>query len=82
MTSGYRTLKAWLGDGLLIAGGDKWARNRRLLTPAFHFDILKPYLNVYNDSTDVFKVSIVRNNIDMTLTFMQEYLLIIIKTHN
>lgn len=53
LTSGYRTLKDWLGDGLLISGGDKWARNRRLLTPAFHFDILKPYIDVYNDSANV-----------------------------
>lgn len=52
LTSGYRTLKDWLGDGLLISGGDKWARNRRLLTPAFHFDILKPYIDVYNDSAN------------------------------
>ena len=51
--SGYRFLKSWLGEGLLIAGGAKWARNRRLLTPAFHFDILKPYVNVYNKSADV-----------------------------
>ena len=49
---GYRFLKPWLGDGLLIAGGAKWARNRRLLTPAFHFDILKPYVEVYNRSAD------------------------------
>ncbi|KAL4240868.1 hypothetical protein ACF0H5_001653 [Mactra antiquata] len=53
LTSGYRTLKPWLGDGLLISGGDKWARNRRLLTPAFHFDILKPYMAVYNDSASI-----------------------------
>ena len=51
-TGGYRFLKPWLGDGLLIAGGAKWARNRRLLTPAFHFDILKPYVEVYNQSAD------------------------------
>jgi cytochrome P450 len=57
LTSGYRTLKDWLGDGLLISGGDKWARNRRLLTPAFHFDILKPYIDVYNDSANVLIVS-------------------------
>ena len=55
--SGYRLLKPWLGDGLLIAGGAKWARNRRLLTPAFHFDILKPYIDVYNSSADVLIVS-------------------------
>ncbi|XP_052819369.1 leukotriene-B4 omega-hydroxylase 3-like [Mya arenaria] len=54
LTSGYRTLKAWLGDGLLISGGEKWARNRRLLTPAFHFDILKPYIHVYNDAAGIF----------------------------
>ena len=46
-------LKPWLGDGLLLAGGGKWARNRRLLTPAFHFDILKPYVNVYNKAADI-----------------------------
>ena len=51
-TGGYRFLKPWLGDGLLVAGGAKWARNRRLLTPAFHLDILKPYVNVYNRSAE------------------------------
>ncbi|XP_072014798.1 cytochrome P450 4F2-like [Amphiura filiformis] len=46
----YNFLRPWLGDGLLLAGGKKWARNRRLLTPAFHFDILKPYIDVYNNA--------------------------------
>ena len=44
------------GDGLLLSGGEKWKRNRRLLTPAFHFDILKSYIDVYNDETEVLMV--------------------------
>ena len=44
----------WLiGKGLLIANGKRWARARRLLTPAFHFDILRPYIKVYNDAARV-----------------------------
>lgn len=42
----------WLGEGLVIAGGAKWKRSRRLLSPAFHFDILKPYVKVYKSCTD------------------------------
>ena len=45
----YKMLVPWLGEGLLIAEGRKWARSRRLLTPAFHFEILKGYIPVYND---------------------------------
>ncbi|KAH9504366.1 Cytochrome P450 4F4 [Bulinus truncatus] len=43
----------WLGEGLIISNGDRWARSRRLLTPAFHFDILKPYLEIYNQCADI-----------------------------
>ena len=49
----YSILTPWLGEGLLIAGGDKWFRNRRLLTPAFHHGILKGYVPVYNDCLSV-----------------------------
>ena len=53
----YRFGIPWLGRGLLIAEGDRWARSRRLLTPAFHFDILKPYVGVYNDAAEKFMVN-------------------------
>nr|ACL80141.1 cytochrome P450 family 4 [Azumapecten farreri] len=41
-------------DGLLISDGKKWERNRRLLTPAFHFDVLKPYVQIYNNVFSIF----------------------------
>ncbi|XP_078601209.1 cytochrome P450 4A25-like [Branchiostoma floridae x Branchiostoma japonicum] len=50
----YEYLRPWLGDGLLLSKDEKWRRNRRLLTPAFHFEILRPYVRIYNRATDVF----------------------------
>lgn len=50
---GYAFLFPWIGDGLLLSTGAKWFRNRRLLTPGFHFEILKPYMDIYNDSTSM-----------------------------
>eukprot|EP00118_Oscarella_pearsei_P017974 m.181370 g.181370 ORF g.181370 m.181370 type:complete len:99 (+) comp39269_c0_seq62:258-554(+) len=37
------------GIGLLLAGGALWHRRRHLLTPAFHVNVLKPYVKIYND---------------------------------
>ena len=49
----YKLLVPWLGEGLLISEGEKWYRNRRLLTPAFHFEILQSYMSVYNSCLKV-----------------------------
>ena len=50
---GYTLLRPWIGDGLLLSSGKKWHRNRKLLTPGFHFDVLKPYINVYNECVEM-----------------------------
>ncbi|XP_032990683.1 cytochrome P450 4F3-like isoform X2 [Rhinolophus ferrumequinum] len=49
----YNFIKPWLGDGLLLSAGDKWRHHRHMLTPAFHFEILKPYMKIFNKSADI-----------------------------
>ncbi|XP_033479063.1 cytochrome P450 4F3 [Epinephelus lanceolatus] len=48
----YGHLRPWLGQSLLLSDGEEWSRKRRLLTPAFHFDILKSYVARFNTSTN------------------------------
>uniref|UniRef100_A0A8B9W4H9 Taurochenodeoxycholic 6 alpha-hydroxylase-like n=1 Tax=Bos mutus grunniens TaxID=30521 RepID=A0A8B9W4H9_BOSMU len=49
----YRCLKPWIGTGLLLLEGQTWFQHRRMLTPAFHYDILKPYVGIMADSVRV-----------------------------
>ncbi|XP_067323996.1 cytochrome P450 4A24-like [Anolis sagrei] len=46
----YGFLIPWIGKGLLILNGPKWQQHRKLLTPGFHYDILKSYTTVMAES--------------------------------
>uniref|UniRef100_A0A8C9PL29 Uncharacterized protein n=1 Tax=Spermophilus dauricus TaxID=99837 RepID=A0A8C9PL29_SPEDA len=49
----YRIVAPWIGYGLLLLNGETWFQHRRMLTPAFHYDILKPYVGITADSVRV-----------------------------
>nr|XP_004672219.2 cytochrome P450 4A14-like isoform X3 [Jaculus jaculus] len=49
----YNLLVPWIGYGLLLLNGQKWFQHRRMLTPAFHYDILKPYVGIMANSVNV-----------------------------
>ncbi|KAG9468048.1 hypothetical protein GDO78_013846 [Eleutherodactylus coqui] len=42
-----------LGEGLLVSSGQKWFQHRRLITPAFHYDVLKPYVTLMSECTKI-----------------------------
>ncbi|XP_068622542.1 cytochrome P450 4C1-like [Battus philenor] len=47
----YDFLKPWLGTGLLISTGTKWHQRRKILTPTFHFNILKNFTKVFEQKS-------------------------------
>ncbi|XP_069141932.1 cytochrome P450 4F6-like [Argopecten irradians] len=49
----YSLFTPFLGDGLATSNGPKWERNRKLITPAFHFDVLRSYVSIFNEVADI-----------------------------
>ncbi|KAJ3655748.1 hypothetical protein Zmor_014863 [Zophobas morio] len=53
-SSDYQYLYSWLGSGLLIGSGPKWKKHRKLLTPAFHFQVLENFIETFETCGDKF----------------------------
>ncbi|KAF2900105.1 hypothetical protein ILUMI_06080 [Ignelater luminosus] len=49
----YQFIKPWLGEGLLTGTGAKWHKNRKLITPTFHFQILENFVEVFEEKSQM-----------------------------
>lgn len=62
----YDLLHPWLGQGLLtryshktkpatakFSRAEKWRPRRKLLTPTFHYEILKNFMHVFNYQSEI-----------------------------
>lgn len=47
----YKFFKPWLGNGLLISSGDTWRNHRKLIAPAFHQNVLKTFVDLFNKNS-------------------------------
>lgn len=48
----YSLIVPFTGKSLTIVNGKRWQQMRKLLTPAFHADVLKPYVKLFHESTN------------------------------
>ncbi|XP_050346912.1 cytochrome P450 4c3-like [Nymphalis io] len=51
----YIFLKPWLREGILTSNGQKWHYRRKMLTPSFHLNILKKFLQIFVIHTEDLK---------------------------
>lgn len=61
----YEFFVQWLGTGLLISTGKKWHDRRKIITPAFHFTILRQFIDVFNYQNDIFVKKVIAMQSEM-----------------
>ncbi|XP_016928979.3 probable cytochrome P450 4d21 [Drosophila suzukii] len=49
----YRFIREFLGDGLLLSTGSKWASRRKVLTPAFHYKYLESFVEIMDRNSGI-----------------------------
>ncbi|XP_055302936.1 probable cytochrome P450 4ac1 [Sitodiplosis mosellana] len=60
----YKFLHQLLGTGLLTSTAEKWFARRKLLTPAFHFNILNGFQSTFNEQTEILLREIRKNEVN------------------
>lgn len=48
----YDLLFPWFNTGLLTSAGRKWQTRRKILTPAFHFNVLQQFVDVFIEESE------------------------------
>ncbi|XP_076647597.1 cytochrome P450 4C1 [Halictus rubicundus] len=48
----YDLLMPWFNTGLLTSAGRKWQTRRKILTPAFHFNVLQQFVDVFIEESE------------------------------
>ncbi|KAJ1345619.1 hypothetical protein KIN20_000195 [Parelaphostrongylus tenuis] len=49
----YSLLEPWLGQGIITSNVDNWRPKRKLLTPTFHYDMLKEFVPIFNEKSRI-----------------------------
>ena len=66
----YDGLKEFLGNGLLTSEGDFWAKQRKLIQPAFYKDVIETMKSGMIDETNNFINQLDNESIDMNRSMM------------
>ncbi|OQR71881.1 cytochrome P450 4c3-like [Tropilaelaps mercedesae] len=66
----YKLIEPWLGTGLLTSTNGKWKSRRKMLTPSFHFDILKEFATVFSEQSEIM-TSLIENKVGQKVDIMK-----------
>ncbi|RLU27446.1 hypothetical protein DMN91_001250 [Ooceraea biroi] len=69
----YNLFHPWMGDGLLVSKGAKWQERRKILTPAFHFHILKNFFDILAEESNRMVTSL-KNMKDSTILNLESFI--------
>ncbi|XP_031850007.2 cytochrome P450 4C1 [Nomia melanderi] len=54
----YKFLHPWFQTGLLTSSGRKWQQRRKILTPAFHFNVLQQFTDIFIEESESMCISL------------------------